>query len=451
MQYWKLVLHALLTASFVYTLGLTKHVAAQVVLPPVSNQGIYPQCTTAPSTFRIKLVTHLADWPQGTSIYQNVNFNDYAYGVVMAELGPVVPQGPNQGSLWSSQVTRALAIAARTYGMYWCSKRALGDGTYGLTDDGDGPTYFDQEFNLYDRRFSSSQKQALINDLQLSDELYLVYSQPSARYRGVPVDAQHRRDTGDPSVSGWANNLGYAYMPSVYNPYTIGFADGFGLAQTPMQGWVTGGTGTAVWWQPLAHYYPGTHIMNREPTFTVNYYRYNGGGSCSTEMIASATTTNSINYDWGTGSLGPDSNNVCIYWRATSVPFANSWYTFYLAADDGIQLLVDGAAVLNRWFDQSSTLYSVSMPMTAGNHTIELRYYEAGGGAVARLFWRRWNGMIGTYYDGIIPATGTPSNVVKMQRPDPTINFDWGIGTANISSSPLDTRESDPLATDNHR
>lgn len=49
--------------------------------------------------------------------------------------------------------------------------------------------------------------------------------------------------------------------------------------------------------------------------------------------------------------------------------------------------------------------------------------------------WMPGHGMIGTYYDTLIPKTGNPNAPIVVQRPDPTIQFDWE------DYSPLDTRE----------
>jgi hypothetical protein len=133
--------------------------------------------------------------------------------------------------------------------------------------------------------------------------------------------------------------------------------------------------------------------------------------------------------------LMKSSDYFCAEWQA-NVPFdANDWYTFYLIVDDGVRLYVDGVLVLDLWIVQAPTIYSISLYLTSGSHSIRMRYYENTGLAVARLSWLRGVGMIGEYYDSIINRTGDPGVPVIMLRPDVPIRFDWHV------YSPLDTRQ----------
>jgi parallel beta-helix repeat protein len=62
-------------------------------------------------------------------------------------------------------------------------------------------------------------------------------------------------------------------------------------------------------------------------------------------------------------------------------------YTFRVTADDGFRLYVDGSLVLDKWFVQGATTYTVVKSMTAGTHTITMTYFEQRGDAVAQLSW----------------------------------------------------------------
>jgi hypothetical protein len=182
-------------------------------------------------------------------------------------------------------------------------------------------------------------------------------------------------------------------------------------------------------------------MMNKEPSFTARYWN---NVDCNGTQVTS-NTTNNINYDWGAGSPAPGVNtdNFCVEWNNTAVNFPYSdWYTFFVLADDGFRLYFDNALILDRWQDQAPTWCSVSLPVTSGNHNILLRYYERGGGAVARMSWVRGRGMIGSYYDTTIPKTDPITAQTFILRPDAAIQFDWG------SYSPLDTREGSRIFED---
>ena len=99
----------------------------------------------------------------------------------------------------------------------------------------------------------------------------------------------------------------------------------------------------------------------------------------------------SLSFDWGSGSpggscgLGADSFSA--RWTRT-VSFPSGTHRFNVTSDDGVRLYLDGALKLDKWFDQGPTTYTVDLPLTAGNHTLTLEYYENAGGAVAKLSWQ---------------------------------------------------------------
>jgi hypothetical protein len=101
--------------------------------------------------------------------------------------------------------------------------------------------------------------------------------------------------------------------------------------------------------------------------------------------------TGSLNFDWGSGSPSPacgfPSNNFSVRWTR-KVYFSAGTYQFNVTSDDGFRLYVDGVLKLKAWIVQGATKYSINLPLSAGYHTIQLRYYENGGGAVAKLSWK---------------------------------------------------------------
>lgn len=218
------------------------------------------------------------------------------------------------------------------------------------------------------------------------------------------------------------------------------------MPQLPLQGWTAIGGGNVTFWQLLSHYYPHTTLMNTQPTWTVDYYYGKDSNGCI-DNVVQTVTTKWINFDWDTGSLGilndgrdPNSSiqadDVCMHFTTTA-SFATDWYTFFVVADDRFKLYIDDVVVFNKWEDQSPTMYTVNVPVAACNHVVRLTYYENQGQAVARMSWRRWNGMLGRYYDNVMPYAGyePPRDQIIIERFDPTVRFAWD------TSSPLDTQE----------
>ena len=55
-------------------------------------------------------------------------------------------------------------------------------------------------------------------------------------------------------------------------------------------------------------------------------------------------------------------------------------YTFFTTSDDGSALYIDGVQVVGNDFSQGPTERSGSTTLAAGTHSIEIRYFEGGGG-----------------------------------------------------------------------
>jgi len=96
-----------------------------------------------------------------------------------------------------------------------------------------------------------------------------------------------------------------------------------------------------------------------------------------------------INFSWG--DFGPDPNmNVdafTVRWVGEiEIPFDET-YTFTTTSDDGIRLWIDGQLVVDSWIDQGTTDHSGDIDLTPGKYSIQVEYYENGGGAVAQLSW----------------------------------------------------------------
>jgi hypothetical protein len=134
-----------------------------------------------------------------------------------------------------------------------------------------------------------------------------------------------------------------------------------------------------------------------------------------------------VNYDWGQGSPSPilPADNFSARWTRT-VPLENSLYRFYILADDGIRLWVDGLLRYDAWRNQEARYMTLDLNMGKGKHDIKIEYYEQGGNARVHVWWERislptypdWKGEYWKNRD----LSGTPALV----RNDPSVNFDWG-------------------------
>lgn len=81
--------------------------------------------------------------------------------------------------------------------------------------------------------------------------------------------------------------------------------------------------------------------------------------------------------------------------------FAAGDYSFRASVDDRVRVFLDGRLVVESWDkDQSETLYSATVPVTAGEHDVRVEYSEHLGGAVLRFSFSPALALEG------VPATG---------------------------------------------
>lgn len=157
-----------------------------------------------------------------------------------------------------------------------------------------------------------------------------------------------------------------------------------------------------------------------------------------------------INFDYGdTGS--PDSsfdhNQFSARWT-TQQYFATGRYTFSTTVDDGVRLYIDGNLVIDKWIDEATSTYTATVDLSEGNHEIKMEYYQAFGGAVAKLTWD-----LSPDSPVITPTptptaeptptpsvTDTPSPTPSVtEQPTPTTTQPTPTGSENPTPTPADT------------
>ncbi len=160
---------------------------------------------------------------------------------------------------------------------------------------------------------------------------------------------------------------------------------------------------------------------------------YYDGEKLSGERAASRCE-DAIDYDFGdNGPAGVDSvgkDSFSIRWTSVRTLTAGT-YDLKATADDGIRVKVDGATVIDAFVNQGPTTYDKRLPLSAGDHTIVVEYYEAGGGALARFGITRLRDEVtcsatqyrAEYFRGQ-RLDGTPVAV----RCEDAINNDYGDG-----------------------
>ena len=120
-----------------------------------------------------------------------------------------------------------------------------------------------------------------------------------------------------------------------------------------------------------------------------------------------------VNFQWGSGSvLGGPSEDVIVRFTGSIRSDSTQDISFLATADDGTRLYIGGVLVADDWFDKGgggTTTDPISF--TAGvPKTIELMYYENGGGANVFLHWDQSGSM------DIIPASAFTSQAAPVVK-----------------------------------
>jgi glucose/arabinose dehydrogenase len=159
-------------------------------------------------------------------------------------------------------------------------------------------------------------------------------------------------------------------------------------------------------------------------------------------------TDATVNFNWGNaapagaGLTSPDTFSV--RWVGKVQAPVTGAYTFTTLSDDGVRLYVNNQLVVDHFNDHAETSDSGVVSLTGGeSYDLRMEYYEATGGAVAKLFWaypgqtseiiptNRLSpqmlsgggaGLTASYFDNP-DFTG-----LRTVRTDDSVNFDWAEG-----------------------
>jgi hypothetical protein len=138
-----------------------------------------------------------------------------------------------------------------------------------------------------------------------------------------------------------------------------------------------------------------------------------------TTLTANTATINFRDVAGNTGRYAGDvlfpnmpagGNDFAIKAQGTFYVAADGLYTFGTRADDGIRLAIDGVVVLTDDALHGQLDKLVTRDLTAGYHTLELVFFERGGGAALELFWAAgslstWNTVDFELMRAVMPAT----------------------------------------------
>jgi hypothetical protein len=150
-----------------------------------------------------------------------------------------------------------------------------------------------------------------------------------------------------------------------------------------------------------------------------------------------------IDFKWGKGTAaaGLPADDFSVRW-SRKVTFTAGVYRLQARADDGIRVYVDDKLVLDEWHEnKADEEYMVDLPLR-DQHRLVVEYYERGGKAQARFWWKR----VGDWPTPTpVPATPTPT-ATPTATPTPT-ETPTATPTPTETPTPTPTPTATPTAT----
>jgi hypothetical protein len=131
--------------------------------------------------------------------------------------------------------------------------------------------------------------------------------------------------------------------------------------------------------------------------------------------------------------------NFAARWTGRLDPPTTGTYRLTTVSDDGMRLWLDGKLLIENWTDHASTEDDTTVELVEGRPVdLKVEYYQAGGGATARLKWTRPDGTTEVVpADRLLrPKGGGPGlqaeyfegrtfDEADTVRAESTIDFEW--------------------------
>ncbi|MGH7144309.1 MAG: ankyrin repeat domain-containing protein [Planctomycetota bacterium] len=124
-----------------------------------------------------------------------------------------------------------------------------------------------------------------------------------------------------------------------------------------------------------------------------------------------------VDFDWNGAAptAGVPSTYFCIRWTGILRVTTAGHYTLATVSDDGSRLTLDGNVIVSQWLDQPAKRVAGLVDLTAGDHELQLDYFQGSAESACKLLWSLQDG----FGEQVIPAQALwhgPSNLSNLFR-----------------------------------
>jgi hypothetical protein len=197
----------------------------------------------------------------------------------------------------------------------------------------------------------------------------------------------------------------------------------------------------------LALLAPASTPVTAQATCPVGQYQavyYSGQALAGTPLLTQCEgPLTYYNADIG-GSAVPN-DNFSARWTGRFQFGTAGTYRFTVQTDDGARLYLDGVLIHDKWIAQGAVTYTVDRAVASGEHEVKLEYFEATGGATARLSWALLAAATATATQ---TATATATQTFTPMPTDTPTATATATDTATPSPTSTDTPTPTATATD---
>ena len=148
------------------------------------------------------------------------------------------------------------------------------------------------------------------------------------------------------------------------------------------------------------------------------------GGTLYYGTVLSTGTVSQLNYNWSGGYIldsGRVDRVIVNFYGYITIPDTGSQdIQFYLYADDGVYMKIDGTVVINDWNEQGGATWnyvSTDQTLTGGQtYYIDAWWYENGGGASFKLYWDQTGSVALVPSSAYSTTEPTPSAAISSSQ-----------------------------------